>query len=267
MSQKFEGYYWKHQKGSHTLCVITGHTEAEDFIQIITGDGAWQVPFTEGNHFSKRGIVLKIQTPELSLTGKIGYRELSPIRYDIMGPFRLFPMECSHGIVSMQHRLSGSVRLNGEIIDFTGGRGYIEKDSGTSFPKSYTWIHANSFRVPCSIMAAVASIPFCGGNFQGCICVIQYRGREYRLATYLGVRVLECTDRRILLKQGCCRLEIRIRGEEGQSLRAPARGNMTRTILESASCPAEFLFSVRGKILFRLRTRYASFEYERSPKP
>ena len=39
-------------------------------------------------------------------------------------------MQCSHGVISMGHPLEGSVRLNGETIDFSGGTGYIETDRG-----------------------------------------------------------------------------------------------------------------------------------------
>lgn len=262
MSNYFEGYYYKHQKGDDTLCIIVGRSDSEKFIQMITKDSAWQVPYTKGNHFSKEGIILDIKTDRLSLTGKIRYTDLSPIRSDIMGPFRFFPMECSHGITSMKHDLKGKVQLNGAEIDFTGGSGYIESDRGKSFPTSYTWIQANDFSEPCSVMAAVASIPFLGGNFRGCICVIQYQGKEYRLATYLGVRILLCRKDKILLKQGKYLLEIRIPGQSSQRLRAPENGEMTRTILEAAACNAEFTFYKREKMIFHLYSRHAGFEYE-----
>ena len=77
-----------------------------------------------------------------------------------MGPFKYFPMECRHGIISMRHTLEGRLKLNGKEIDFTNGLGYIEKDSGRSFPSSYVWVQANDFDEPCSIMASVADIPF-----------------------------------------------------------------------------------------------------------
>lgn len=263
MGNYFEGYYYKHQKDNQTLCIIVGQAGSEKFIQVITNGFSEKVPYTEGNMFSKKGIILDIQTPYLVLTGKIRYSELCPIKYDIMGPFRFFPMECRHGVISMYHRLKGKVLLNGEEIDFTGGRGYMEKDSGKSFPSSYTWIQANDFSEPCSIMASVASIPFCRFHFQGCICVIQYRGKEYRLATYLGVRILSCTPKRIVLKQGRYRLEIRIHSPKGHKLSAPKNGEMTRTILENPSCPAEFLFYIREKRVFYLHSEHASFEYER----
>lgn len=263
MRNYFEGYYYKHQKGNQTLCIIWGRAGSERFIQVITNDFSEKVPYTKGNIFSTEGIILNIHTSRLSLSGKIRYRELCPIKYDIMGPFKFFPMECRHGIVSMYHRLDGKIVLNGEEIDFTGGRGYIEKDSGHSFPSSYAWIQANDFSEPCSIMASVASVPFCCFHFQGCICVIQYRGKEYRLATYLGVRVISCTSKRILLKQGKYRLEIRIKNSNGHELSAPRNGKMERNILENPSCPAEFTFYIGEKVVFYLHSQHASYEYER----
>lgn len=262
MSDYFEGTYYKHQKGSDTLCIIAGSSNSEKFIQVITKDFSAQVSLTDGNIFTHRGIKLNIDTPQLSLRGKIRYRKLSPIKYDIMGPFSLFPMECRHGVISMYHLLEGKVKLNGQVIDFTGGIGYMEKDSGRSFPSSYVWVHANDFSEKCSIMASVAEIPFCGLHFRGCICVIQYKDKEYRLATYLGVRVVLCRPDRIVLKQGRYRLDIRIKGDNALKLSAPKNGEMTRTILESASCNAEFIFYKGKKQVFHLFSKQASFEYE-----
>lgn len=262
MRHYFEGTYYKHQKKGRTLCVIVGRCDNEKFIQVITDDFSAKVPFTRGNYFSKKGITLNIHAKEFTLHGTIKYYDLSPIKYDIMGPFRFFPMECRHEINSMSHRLEGTVWFNEEEIDFTGGKGYMEGDSGSSFPSSYVWVHANDFKEPCSIVASVAKIPFCGLHFRGCICVIHYRGREYRLATYLGVRVLTCTENRIVLRQGRYRLEIEVCSLNGQALRAPQNGKMVRTIREEASCPAQFHFYEKGIPLFHLYSRHASFEYE-----
>ncbi|MDO5417789.1 MAG: tocopherol cyclase family protein [Lachnospiraceae bacterium] len=275
MRKYFKGFYFKHQKSDQTLCLIAGQADTGRFIQIITNDFSAKVPWTKGNHFSRKGIRLNIRTPRITLTGTIRYGRFSPIRYDIMGPFRFLPMECRHGIISMRHRLYGSVRLNGKTIDFTDGVGYIEMDSGCSFPSSYLWIQANEFisrtanvcvqsevqsEAGCSIMAAAASIPFCGLHFRGCICVIQYEGKEYRLATYLGVRVVLCTENRLILKQGRYRLDIRMKSRNARRLSAPAQGKMTRRILEAASCPAEFAFYVDGICRFHLYAPRASLE-------
>lgn len=262
LKNKFEGYYYKHQKGSHTLCLIAGKCGTEEFIQVISNHASYHIPFIGTNLFSPQGVRLNIHTETLSLTGELAYHNLSPIRYDIMGPFRYFPMECSHGIVSMSHQITGGVTLNGKEIDFTGGKGYIESDRGASFPSAYLWVQANDFSQPCSVMAAVARIPFCGIRFQGCVCVINYLGKEYRLATYLGVKVICCTSRRLVLKQGGHQLEITLSSAKGNLLQAPARGTMHRTITEAAAIPARFRFFHKEKMLFDLPSQQTSFEYE-----
>ena len=69
----FKGYYFKHQKGDNTLCLIAGRSDNERFIQIITKDFSRKLPFTEGNVFSKKGIFLDFVDVGLSLTGRIWY--------------------------------------------------------------------------------------------------------------------------------------------------------------------------------------------------
>jgi len=98
-----------------------------------------------------------------------------------MGPYTFAPfMECNHGIVSMDHGISGSLVINGEEIDFTGGRGYIEKDWGHSFPSAYIWMQSNHFAANgISFKASVARIPWLTGNFTGFISGLMIDGRLY----------------------------------------------------------------------------------------
>lgn len=45
-----------------------------------------------------------------------------------MGPFAFVPfMECYHGIVSMDHIIQGELEIDGATVDFSNGRGYMEK--------------------------------------------------------------------------------------------------------------------------------------------
>ena len=63
-----------------------------------------------------------------------------------MGPFSFVPfMECYHGIISMDHSIIGELSIKGKKVDFTSGRGYIEKDWGHSFPIGYVWMQSNHF--------------------------------------------------------------------------------------------------------------------------
>ena len=48
----------------------------------------------------------------------------------------------------------------------------------------------------------------------------------------------------------------------GKPLRAPERGEMLRTIRESAACRARYRFQKDGRTLLAFETDRASFEYE-----
>jgi hypothetical protein len=274
MNGRFEGWYFKHQANGKSLAVIPGRSSDSAFIFIITNEESHHIsyPLSEyyknknrikvgENIFSSDGIFLNIQESELSLSGEISYTNLTPINGDIMGPFKFFPMECRHGIISMNHFLSGSVIFNGEIQSFTDGKGYIESDSGRSFPKEYTWVHCNSFDTNCSIMASVARIPFYGLRFWGCICVVWLDGKEYRLATYKGVKILRNERGIIELKQGKYKLSISVDAQNGQILPAPNSGKMSRIIRETLSCPANFRFTEGDVCLFEEKSDFASYEY------
>lgn len=268
----FEGWYLKHQRGNDTMAFIPGRSDDTAFIQIITNNESYNIeyPLTsyrrdESIHigkceFSKDGIRVDIDDC-IRVHGDISYSGQTPIGYDIMGPFKFFPMECRHGVISMRHNLKGQINVDGKDFDFTNGIGYMEQDSGTSFPKTYTWIQCNNFNEECSIMVSIADIPFMGINFKGCICVVYYRQKEYRLATYLGVKIEHSTERKIVLKQGKYRLAIDIPENKGNKLYAPDKGTMARTIHENASCKAQFRFYIGGKILLDFESNNASFEF------
>ena len=45
-----------------------------------------------------------------------------------MGPYSFIPfMECYHGILSMNHKILGSLKYNDENISFNEGKGYMER--------------------------------------------------------------------------------------------------------------------------------------------
>jgi len=273
--QGFEGWYYKHQSASgKSFAVIPGRASDSAFILVITDDKSYHVPYSlaeyhvsnnqirvGGSTFSPAGIALDIKTEELNLIGEIAYSNLAPIKGDIMGPFKFFPMECRHGVISMNHNLQGAVAFGDELLDFTGGKGYIESDRGKSFPKWYTWIHCNAFETDASIMVSVARIPFYGLRFWGCICVVWLDGREYRLATYKGVKILRCERGIIELKQGKYKLNISIEEHTGHTLPAPQLGSMSRSIREALAVTAKFKFMEMDTCLFEGASDYASYEY------
>lgn len=278
MYGSFYGWYLKCQSDTQTLAVIPAvHRSGQKrscSIQIITEHRAWNVEFpadmfcrrkreiTIGeNRFSEKGICLQVHTTELSAEGKLGFGSLFPLKYDIMGPFAAVPfLECRHSVWSMQHTVCGTVYINGQKYIFQNARGYWEGDCGRSFPKEYAWTQC-SFENG-ALMLSVADIPIFGMHFTGIIGFVLWKGKEYRLATYLGARAACIENGMLRIVQGNMELEVRLLETAARPLKAPAMGNMTRTIHESASCRVYYRFLKGGQVIFAFETNRASFEYE-----
>lgn len=264
----FEGWYFKHQAGDTMLALIPGQAESGAFLQVMSTGGARQFSLpsltVSGGEiragdcrFSREGVLLDLP----GLQGEIRYGRFTPLKSDIMGPFRFFPMQCRHGVISMGHTIQGSVTLDGVPICLDGGQGYLEKDSGTSFPRAYLWMQCNDFPEECAIMVSIAQVPFAGLSFPGCICAIVYRGAEYRLATYRGVRIRAAEARHIRLSQGKLLLELDIApSHPGHALQAPVRGVMSGRIRESCNALVHARLWENGRRVFDLRSSHAAYE-------
>lgn len=274
----FYGWYFKCQSDRQTLAVIpavhqTGRKRTCS-IQIITETEAWAVEFPieefhrKGktisigrNRFGERGVRLAVHAPGLDVTGKLHFGALTPLKYNIMGPFSFLPfLECRHSVWSMRHKVWGTVHMNGAAYNFDGAEGYWEGDRGRSFPKEYIWTQ-------CSfpgggLMLSVADIPMADFHFQGVIGIVLWHGREYRLATYLGAKAVRVQNGLVRVVQGGLELEAKILERTGKPLKAPTRGDMVRTIHESVACRASYRFRKNKHTLLNFETDRASFEYE-----
>ncbi|MCI8799548.1 MAG: hypothetical protein HFH88_07010 [Lachnospiraceae bacterium] len=278
MHHSFYGWYLKCQSDTQTLAVIpaihnTGNKRTCS-IQVITDNDAWTVMFPADvfhrtkrnifigeNRFGEKGIHLAMHTPQVTVSGRLDFGMLFPLKYDIMGPFTLVPfMECRHGVWSMRHPVKGNVCINGQKYFFRNAWGYWEGDRGRSFPKEYIWTQC--FFPEGSLMLSVADIPMAGIHFTGIIGAVLWRGKEYRLATYLGAKVVKIQNNMVRVIQGNLELDARLLETSGRPLKAPLKGNMVRTIHESASCRAFYRFSKGGVTLFAFETDRASFEFE-----
>lgn len=269
MRNQFKGYYFKHQKEDKVVAFIPGQAESGAFIQVITNEKSYQYNFEnaqmktnpyeiklEDCAFSQSG--LKINLPEIK--GEIRYTGITPIKSDIMGIFKFFPMECRHGIISMRHNLHGNLQIEQEHYDFDGGIGYIEFDAGRSFPEKYIWIQANDFGNKESFMLSIAKIPFCGFHFEGCICVLIAEHKEYRFATYYGART-HLSENEIVIKQGRFLLKVTVLSEgKGHPLAAPQHGKMIGMIRENNDAKIHIHLSDGNKTIYSFESSGAGYE-------
>ena len=293
----FEGWYFKIVDATekHAFAIIPGialspsHSHA--FIQLLDSrsgkahyfsspvDSFWadqasfQVRIGESS-FSLEGLNLDVDADEtriqtdLSFSGIIGWpvNLLSP---GVMGWYRFVPlMECYHGVLSFDHAIQGSITINGETIDMSGGRGYIEKDWGKSMPASWIWMQTNHFdEGGISLSGSVAKIPWFGNFFTGFIFGLYIKGQLYKFTTYSGARIthLDVTKENIsiILEDRLHTLTVDAKREKGTDLPAPKHGQMTSKVNESLR--SEISISLKdkktGKSIYQGTGRNAGLEF------
>jgi hypothetical protein len=282
----FEGWYFKmvsEDLGS-VIAVIPGisitesRKDAISFVQVINGINGETVfikyPFDAFSHqskpfgiridknsFSDKEIFLDLEDSEFSLSGKVqmGSQVPYPVKIfspGVMGWYRFVPtMECYHGIVSMQHHLQGSLRLNGTNLDFNGGRGYIEKDWGKSMPHAWIWMQCNHFsQENLSVSISIANIPWKKSAFTGFLIILSMGSEFFRFTTYTGAKIKQLKKDENLIsfrvENSKYILDVRAEGSEKGILKAPVLGEMSRNIHESIGAGIKLKLSDRnGNIL------------------
>ena len=194
----------------------------------------------EDHTFGKHGV--SVDLPELQ--GAIYFKNCvmwrgSVLSPGIMGWYSFVPfMQCYHGLVSIHHDLEGSLTLSGQSFNFDGGKGYIEKDWGRSFPKSWIWTQCNHFDYdhPLSLMASVAHIPWLGSHFIGFLALI-WDGEKIKIfTTYTGAEMkahLEEDQVTLSFRDREDQLSIRASMAPGVDLVSPVVGEMVGKINES----------------------------------
>ncbi len=300
----FEGWYFKHVSADekHTLALIPGisidGSDSHSFVQVIMSPDiktyyfrypleafrSTEEPFSVtigDNVFTMQGCKIalldesQVVSQGISITGEVRYSNITPIKTsllmpNIMGFFAYIPnMECNHGVLSMHHKLAGHINFktpnDHKTFDFREGKGYIEKDWGTSFPVEYIWIQANHFEEDkYSFMCSIATIPFGHFSFKGLIANLLIEGVEYRFATYNRTKVKNLiieTDRvSFELIKGDIALTCEARLTESGALKAPKMGEMQRTIKEGLSGEVNLILKRNGLKPLNLKSACTGIE-------
>jgi len=268
----FEGWYYKmvSADGNCSVALIPGislntkhsHSFIQTFVTFKNGDlktvylefdksnfVASDHPFgltIAKNDFTESGIDISIDHNEINMQGKLQFTANTKIQTSlfspsIMGYFSYLTfMECYHGVVSMSHSLAGILTIDGKPIDFSGGKGYIEKDWGKSFPREYVWMQSNHFKnANTSFMFSEATIPFKVFHFNGLIINLIVKEKEYRFATYNGAKVTSKTITsqhvRYEIQKGKLKLIVEAQNDQTISLASPKNGAMIQSIKEGLS--------------------------------
>jgi tocopherol cyclase len=283
MKGYFEGWYYKFadKLGKNIGALIPGvsfdkegqHCHA--FIQFIDDSGIlshyFEYPITDfttsdensgiwvgGSFFSPTRIDVNISEPHFDIRGTLTFRDISPWPVKLFSPgamgwYAFVPaMECYHGVLSFDHLIEGILELNGKNVDYTDGRGYIEKDWGRSFPKYHVWIQTNHFEQPgTSLMISIANIPWLRNSFDGFIIGFWHKTRLYRFTTYNRAKIISINydkEKLILLVQSKkYRLDIEVSYLKGAELLTPVFGDMRGRLSESLSASTHLKLFYLGK--------------------
>jgi hypothetical protein len=265
----FEGWYYKMVDPSeeNAIAIIPGvsfGTNREDshsFVQVLDARNSrshyHKFPIDEfsssprefdvsigENKFSLKRITLSLEDDDGLAKGELRFgdtiswpvRRFSP---GAMGPFRFVPrLQCLHGILGFDHEIQGSLTIDGRNIDFSDGRGYIEKDWGREFPSAWIWMQSNHFdEKGVSFTSSIANIPFGRGTFTGLLAGLLYNGEIYRFTTYTRAKLStpEVSAHRVVftIKNKRHLIEVDAERAHGAALRSPVGGLMTGRIIES----------------------------------
>lgn len=294
----FEGWYFKMvaPDGKSIISIIPGISISEDgkeqhaFIQMINGVTATTRYFSfpiesfsfskkefaikiGDNYFSENLLTLDLVDDSLKIKGKVtmentvNYSSGRLFNHSIMGWYRFVPkMECYHGVVSLNHDLTGTLTINEKQHDFSEGKGYIEKDWGSSMPASWIWLQSNNFTTEnSSFMLSIANVPWRKKSFNGFLGFFYWDAEVYRFATYKNTKInLEVLDENTLsitIKNKKHSFLIAAKRNNMGMLKAPKAGSMDRRIPESVDAQIKItVFDKKGIKIHQDSTTIAGME-------
>jgi len=278
----FEGWYFKiiDRNAAKIYAVIPGvsisgiKSNSHSFIQVMDGTNAtsqyFRFDFKDFNYsgrqfnasignnfFSADKMHLDISQGGQKIKADLKFHNThpwpkSPFAPGAMGWYAFVPfMECYHGVVSMSHNIKGSADFGRGYTDFTGGKGYIEKDWGKSFPAGWIWLQSNHFKnAGTSLMLSVARIPWLKKTFTGFICGLLLNENIHIFATYNGSKIKQldfsANEFCCIIQRGSSRLKISASRKESAELASPLMGAMDGRINESIDAKVEIEY-IGGK--------------------
>jgi hypothetical protein len=293
----FEGWYYKlvDESEAHRYAVIPGiflggeGEPSHAFVQVLdgaTGEATYHRYPVEDfwaaedrfevrigpNRFTRDALRLEIDAGARRVSGGLRFEGLNPwpvtvTAPGVMGWYAWVPfMECYHGVLSFEHHIHGALRVDGREIDFGGGRGYMEKDWGRSFPRAWVWLQSHHFDAPGTcVTGSVAVIPWLGSAFDGFIVGLWHERRLYRFATYTGARIerLAVDDEAVawVLEDRHHRLSLHATRAEAGLLRGPSVTDMGVRVPETLRARVAVRLTDRaGRVLFEGQGRHAGLE-------
>ena len=296
----FEGWYYKivDKKNNYKIAIIPGisygnnDNEHHCFIQIGNGTDlkynylfyniddfkSSNKPFRiciHSNIFALDGINLSINKDNLNIKGNLVFKNIKKWPDSLLSPGSmgfynyLKLMECYSQVCVLNGFIVGSLNINGENIDFTGGKVYIEKNWGKSFPESWLWIQSNSFKDrKTSITCSLGTIPFPIKSFTGFLIGLTIEDKFYSFTTMNHSKIyIQTFGDDVILTVNRKNLKLTLKTYTNPKdfliLKSPVKGAMVSTIKENLNGKVYMLLEdiKLNKIIFEDTGTSAGIEY------
>lgn len=304
-SNFFEGWYFKlvQPYTGYTYSFIPGifisdkEEESHSFIQILKGDesnynylrfnkGLFNASTAELNlkvhnsFFSLREMKLEISQQSEEIYGTLHFNNIikwpdSVINPGSMGFYNYLGfMQCYSQVCAIDGEISGELFINGKRLDFTGGKLYVEKNWGRSFPNSYIWVQGNSFEnEEGSVTCSIGSIPLPFRSFTGFLIGIYARKNFYKFTSInKSTLSISCKDEKIILEAYNKEYFLKIEGcyskDRFMNLYAPYEGNMVPIANETLCGSLKVLLydNKKNSLIFNDSCSSAGIEFSQNYK-
>lgn len=261
----FEGWYFKivQPYSGYTYCFIPGvfltnkEEHSHSFIQLIKGhEGSFKYLKYKKDDFNASSSEFNLQVGESffsldqirlninhegeCILGTLYFENIikwpdSIINPGSMGFYNYLGfMQCYSQVCVVDGSTRGKLIINGEKVDFTGGKVYIEKNWGKAFPYSYIWVQGNCFKggdgaVTCSIGHVPLPFPF--KSFTGFLIGVKIKDQFFKFTTINRSDLsINCESEKLILeassKDYVLKVEANYNKEGFMDLYAPRDDNM-----------------------------------------
>ena len=296
----FEGWYFKvcDKNNDNIFAFIPGiakgknNKESHSFVQVLEGKSALYsyIKFNaedfgfnkklfhvnvKNNSFSLEEIKLDLIHKSKIINGTLKFKNIrkwpdSLINPGSMGFYNyLWFMECYSQVCAQDGYIEGELQVGDEMIDFTGGKVYIEKNWGKSFPKSWIWVQSNSFDEDgISFTCSIGRVPFLFGSFSGFLVAL-YIEDEFYSFTSINKSVMNIkrgeSDVEIIFRRKNLELKVKTQSEKNMFMlcMGPKDGKMIPLVEENLK--GEVQLELRdietSKIIYSGRGKSTGIEY------
>ncbi len=278
----FQSWYFKLVTADqeHSYAIIPGvmlGIEPHTSVQVLNGGTGHSVYFeypiqafrpdvnkfgfsiNKKNQFSAERVAFDIAMEHGGLKGQVNFNNLLP------GPVTN-SADFFRGIPSLCHQLDGTLTIDSQPIDFTGGYGTIQTFWGGFYPEASIWIQANRIDPAAACLAvSMELVRTHAALVPGFSAAFRLGDMLYFFAPETGAKVtrLEISADRVFMAITDTQyvLEIAIIRAKGCQLRVPTHVDMGRKVEHTLNATVQLRLSTRaGEQIFVGADRCASAE-------